>query len=478
MTKIYLSIVAAIVALSLQAQSPFENFFQAIENADWDRKQEMVDSFMLARKSSSGIPFSIGDTAYFFYHGNPSSVLIAGDFNGWQNSEDYLTHIGSSELFYFRKFFESTARIEYKYVVDGSNWILDPENENTGTGGYGDNSAFTMPNYIEPWEMEVRAEVSKGSIEEISIECDIIGKTYTVFVYKPFGYDTSSTNFPCVYFQDGPDYINYGKADIVFDNLIHDKLIYPTIGVFVKTDDRPDDYVVQADAYANSFANEIVPYIDNHFKTISYRGARVVTGDSDGAGIAGEIADSYPEVFGICNLQSIVHGANDHFLEEPEDDTVLIYYQYGKYDSPWWVPNQISYASYLVASAYPTKVEEYYDGHNFTFWGSILDSMLINTFPPDYEGTPVITDVNYLSLENIADLNINLKDGLLTIGFTGSEYKIQTLDIVSSNGLLVHRLHAETELMQINTNSFNSGIYVLNAQLSNGMSFTEKFVIH
>ena len=54
-------------------------------------------------------------------------------------------------FFYKELSFESTARLDYKFVV-GSSWILDPRNPNKVKGGFGDNSELAMPQFVQPSE--------------------------------------------------------------------------------------------------------------------------------------------------------------------------------------------------------------------------------------------------------------------------------------------------------------------------------------
>ena len=55
-----------------------------------------------------------------------------------------MTRIGGTDFFYYSKHFELNARLDYKFVADGS-WILDPENPHKVYGGYGPNSELAMP---------------------------------------------------------------------------------------------------------------------------------------------------------------------------------------------------------------------------------------------------------------------------------------------------------------------------------------------
>lgn len=73
----------------------------------------------------------------------PTSVSVAGSFNGW-NKESTPLAAGPDGIW------EATvrmlpAKITYKFVLNGSEWILDPANPSSEDDGHGNkNSAFTV----------------------------------------------------------------------------------------------------------------------------------------------------------------------------------------------------------------------------------------------------------------------------------------------------------------------------------------------
>ncbi len=74
----------------------------------------------------------------FAYHppadGTIHRVVVAGSFNGWNQSSDELQK-GADGVFRLRRPIEA-GRHTYKFVVDGE-WIADPSNPNRESGGYG-----------------------------------------------------------------------------------------------------------------------------------------------------------------------------------------------------------------------------------------------------------------------------------------------------------------------------------------------------
>ena len=79
-----------------------------------------------------------------------STITAAGDFNDWSTDADAMQNVEGTDFYYLTKKFESDARLDYKFVIDGSNWILDPLNPNKVTGGYGANGEDSSTTGGEP----------------------------------------------------------------------------------------------------------------------------------------------------------------------------------------------------------------------------------------------------------------------------------------------------------------------------------------
>jgi len=130
MKHFYLIIVFLISTL-VPAQSQFQQFINYVNSlGDPAAKQAAVDSFMTYARTV-GIPFIEDSSANFIYQGTPSTVTVPGDFNGWSMTAWPMTHLSQTNFWYRSEIFEMDARLDYKFILDGSNWILDPENPNT-----------------------------------------------------------------------------------------------------------------------------------------------------------------------------------------------------------------------------------------------------------------------------------------------------------------------------------------------------------
>lgn len=264
MKKFILVIVFCVSSL-LKSQSQFQSFIDNVNSiSNPSAKIAAVDSFMNFARSK-GIPFIEDSTANFIYNANVSSVAIAGDFNGWNYNGNQLTKLAGTNFWYKSYIFEMDARLDYKFVINGSNWILDPENPNTCSGGFGPNSELSMLSYIQPWEIQYNQNIAHGYLISKSIFSKNVNTNYQVTIYLPPDYDSlSNKSYPSVYFQDGTEYISLGKAVNVLDNLIAANKIQPIIGVFVKPNNRNEEYAYsKREQYRLFFIDELAPFIDS-----------------------------------------------------------------------------------------------------------------------------------------------------------------------------------------------------------------------
>lgn len=376
--------------INVSAQEQFNKFLGYVFSLPSADRQVAVDSFYTYAKSE-GIPFIEQDTnVVFLYKGSASSVYIAGDFNGWDYERGRASKIESTNLFYLKRTFEADARLDYKIVLNGNNWILDPANPNTVWGGFGPNSELAMPAYIQPWEIEYNPSISHGRKITTNLTSDNVGKTFKVFVYLPAEYNSNpEKSYPVVYFQDGEEYIELASAINVLDNLTATDSIAPVIGVFVKPNNRNDEYAFNLrNNYVKFFAEELVPYIDENYRTIKNPEFRAVIGDSYGGNISALIAFKHSELFGNCGLHSGAFQPNNYeaynYWVNSEKLPVRFYSVWGTYEGLH--ERMRSFRDILKQKGYEFNWKEFHEGHSWGLWRATIDLFLMDFFPPDLTG--------------------------------------------------------------------------------------------
>jgi enterochelin esterase family protein len=383
--KKLIALLVIIYFSTSHSQNEFQNFINYVNSLpNQTLKTAAVDSFIVYARTK-GIPFITGDSANFIYRGNVSSVSVAGDFNSWNPSWN-MVNLSQTNFWYYSRVFEPDARLDYKFVTNGSNWILDPENPKQVMGGFGPNSELAMPMYVQPWEINYRANIPHGTVVNKTIFSVNVNTTYQLRIYLPPDYDSASAKrYPTVYFQDGFEYISLGYAVNVIDNLIDSNKIQPVIAVFVRPNNRNDEYAgSKRNQYRLFFANELVPYIDSTFKTMKQADKRLVLGDSFGGNISAIISYNHPEIFGLCGLHSGAFWPNNY---EIYNQIINGPYKSIKWCSIWGsyegslVTNMRSFRDFLQNNNYQLWWKELPEGHSWGLWRATLDDMLMFFFP-------------------------------------------------------------------------------------------------
>ena len=375
----------ALMASNIFSQSNFQSFLNRVNSiSDSLTKAAVIDSFISFARTQ-GIPFIEGNTANFIYRGSVSSAAVPGDFNGWNPSAASMSRLPLTNFFYYSKVFEMNARLDYKFVINGSTWILDPENPNRVSGGFGPNSELAMPEYIQPWEIKYNPAINHGTVIYRTIYSTQTSSNYQLQIYLPFGYDTSKT-YPTVYFQDGGEYVSLGSAINVIDNLIDSSKIQDVIAVFVTPNNRNDEYAgSKRNQYRLFFVNELVPYIDSNFSTTKNPSKRLVLGDSFGGNISALISYYHPEVFGNCGLHSGAFWPNSYeaynLIVNGPVKNIKFCSVWGTYESLF--TNMRDFRDSLQSKGYQHKWIELPEGHSWGLWRANIDFMLTYFFPKE-----------------------------------------------------------------------------------------------
>ncbi|MCK6606142.1 MAG: T9SS type A sorting domain-containing protein [Ignavibacteriaceae bacterium] len=384
----------AVLILSQLAsgQSNFFNFLGRVGSAgDSLAKAAVIDSFITYHRNTTGIPAIDGNYAIFVYRGSASTAAVAGDFTSW-SSLMQMTKIAGTNFFYYFRTFEQDARLDYKIITNGNNWILDPLNPRTCAGGFGPNSELAMPGYVRPWEINYNASVPRGAVETKNLSSTNTGTSFQVRIYLPAEYTANpGKRYKTVYFHDGGDYLNLANTATVLDNAIDSNKIEPVIGVFVYPNNRNDEYAgAKRTQYRLFYVNELVPYIDANYRTVADKNARLVLGDSFGGNISGLITYYHSDVFANCGLHSAAFWPNDYeaynlIVNSPKLN-IRYFSIWGTYESLF--TNMRNFRDSLISKGYELYWAEKHEGHSWGLWKANIMNMIAWFFP----GSPVKTE--------------------------------------------------------------------------------------
>lgn len=283
----------------------------------------------------------------------------------------------------------------YSFIVDGTT-VNDPRNTFMQRDGSRYLSVLLVPgkkteNYFEAKK--------RGNIHQVWYDSPTLKINRRMFVYTPYGYETSDKSYPVLYLLHGAGgdedaWSSMGRTRQILDNLIEKGLAEPMICVMpngnpnqqaAQTTQLPVsdmDYRDPANSnkYIHSIVKDIVPYIEKNFRVIADPDHRAIAGLSMGGGHTIAAANEYPGTFQyICPLSMGIWG------EQPDIDEKLQGLKKAGYKLYWLACGNTDFL-YESAQKLDAKLTEnglqhtFYvteGGHTWANW-----RVYLNTFAP------------------------------------------------------------------------------------------------
>ena len=390
-----------ITTVSLGHTQQFQEYINRVNSAPDSLKSAIVDSFMNAVEQ---FPYIEGDTSVsFIYRGGANRVNVPGDFNSWNPNSFPMIRLSGTNFWYRSQIFESDARLDYKFVLNGSTWILDPRNSYQVLGGFGPNSELRMPQYTYPTEIVYRPEIPHGILHDTTFFSTNLGNSRRIRVYTPHEYEASSDSFGLILFHDGLEYISLADADHVLDYLIWTRRIEPIIAVFVPPVNRTPEYAGNLkDEFTAFIVEEIIPWVDSRYRTLTDPAHRATLGASNGGNIALWLGLHHPEIFGNIAAQSsnVQESISSGFQNGPKLN-VIFYLDIGTYDISLLIPLVRNFKQILESKDYVLEYHEFHEGHSWGNWRAHIDDALELFFPAEISGSK--GDVNKDNAIDILD---------------------------------------------------------------------------
>lgn len=366
-----------------EAAPTFETWRCRIEAAPHGEGDEVARFLEVLR--TLGSPMIDGPAVTFVYHDRHARrVAVVGEFNQWSRTGELATmeQVDDSGIFHYTLNLSEPARLEYKFIVDGE-WMLDPLCHNVIDNGVGgENSYFVVGEFHEPPELETVESIPHGHVEEFEFASERLGNCRVVYVYLPAGYDAHAAALPALYVHDGGEYLSRARLPVVLDNLIHAGEISPLIAVMVDPVNRMTEYRLN-DSYLDFVVSELMPHIDDRFRTLKSSEGRGVMGASLGGLISVYLALKRPDLFSKAASQSGAFLlAQDRILDLAREAPAaqLFYFDVGKYERRF-VPSHVLLVEALTARGSRCFFQELAGGHNWTSWRAHLKDLLVFLWP-------------------------------------------------------------------------------------------------
>ncbi|NVO21205.1 MAG: hypothetical protein HXX13_15995 [Bacteroidetes bacterium] len=372
--------VLMLLVANLAMCQPLGSWFKDLESKPLAERTRKIDSLLSV---SSRIPIIESDTnVYFIYKGDAGSVFIAGDATGWAPALA-MHKIGGTDTWYCMESYEASARLEYKFVINKSEWILDPLNPRKVTGGTGQNSEILMPAYEYPHDIDERDVVPWGTEFDTLIHSKYLSENRAFRIILPASYDKGNKSYPLVFFHDGYDFFKYTAARNVINNMIFERKIQPVIAVFVEPVHRDDEYSGRLQKnYTRFMVNELIPFMDRNYRTEARAESRAQIGISNGGNIALWLVASQPgKTAKAAAMSSNVMKNVGNAFQKGGCRNQMIYLLLGKYDLPPLIPMVRNLNEQLRKHGCQVSYHEYPEGHSWKYWEKYLPDALEYFFP-------------------------------------------------------------------------------------------------
>jgi enterochelin esterase family protein len=251
-----------------------------------------------------------------------ASVRVVGDWNSKTPGGDALSKddrgVWSISLGTMEPEFYS-----YAFLVDGVK-AIDPNNVHSSNDAVRIGNYFIVANPGSRSELYENRDAPHGEISSVWYTSSSVASPRRALVYTPSGYRTSRERFPVLYLLHGwggdeNEWLEPGRTAQIMDNLLAAHKIVPMIVVMPNGHhDRhaiPDiappastsvlaplppagyDITPSMTQIANSVVHDLVPFVDQNFRTLPKSSSRAVAGLSMGGGQATLIGLNNPDVF-------------------------------------------------------------------------------------------------------------------------------------------------------------------------------------
>ena len=183
--------------------------------------------------------------------------------------------------------------------------------------------------------------VPHGNVQQVLFWSESTQQVRRAFVYTPPAYEKDKKRYPVLYLQHGwgedeTAWSRQGHANLIMDNLIAEGKCAPFIIVMTYGMTNEIRFGGLGGFTAKEFetvlVDELVPYVDSHFRTIAKKESRAMAGLSMGGMETKTITLRRPEVFGYYGLLSGGTYAPEDI--KSKDQVRLIFMSCGSKENP------------------------------------------------------------------------------------------------------------------------------------------------
>lgn len=205
----------------------------------------------------------------------------------------------------------------FAFRVDGVK-VPDPEGTTWSQERVGIDSTFEVHGATGAFQ-SYHKTVPHGVVSVVDYWSKSLHMKRRAHVYTPPGYMAGTKRYPVLYLVHGAgdsddSWTSVGHTNYILDNLIAAGKARPMIIVmpFGHTPVRLGENMLDNNDFGNDFINDLIPYVDAHFRTIATPDERAMAGLSMGGAHTIRYGLTHPELFhyiGIFSMGLALDGA-------------------------------------------------------------------------------------------------------------------------------------------------------------------------
>lgn len=344
----------------------------------------------------------------FLYKGdsNIKNILIYGAFPGFRYAENIMDRVLDTNIWYKTYIIRYNVKFKYNFSLNyefdndykkiKAKSILDPLNfkkivfakdEEIIDSTEMINSLVVLPKVPKDIWTSSRTDIEKGQIELHRLPNLDSDSNRRIWVYTPFNYRKGIEKFNLLVLTDGFDYLNYLSAKDVFDNLICEKAISPTVCVLIDNSINRFEELTCNGTFSDLVSQKLIPWIWDNYCVSREPDKTIIGGVSLGGLSSAYLAFKNPNIFGNVLSQSASFWWNSEWLtkefEKSNKLQLKFYLNVGIFegkpydDEPVMMDAIDNMYNVLFTKGYDVKYEYFQSGHDYLSWGETLANGLI-----------------------------------------------------------------------------------------------------
>ena len=201
----------------------------------------------------------------------------------------------------------------YRFMVAGV-LVADPKNPEASESASCASSLVVVPGS----EFMDTKDVPHGAVAQITYYSKSLGKFRRMHIYTPPGYEKNGKEYPTLYLLHGLGdsddcWPTVGRAGFILDNMIAAGKVRPMVVVMPALyppylgASVPQSAGQHDGSFTDDFLNDIMPYVESHYRVYTDRSHRAMAGLSMGAKTTHQIVMAHLDKFSCMGLFSGGH---------------------------------------------------------------------------------------------------------------------------------------------------------------------------